>query len=159
MSDAGALPNPGFGLGLGAALAWRRLLIIGEGAFLLSPEVRVANNSGGQFRLIVGAVLACLDQRVGRVAILGCAGGEAGVVQAAGIGINHPRSQNVAWEAGRLELGLTGRLNTTVSLFIRAGAAIPWSRPTFTIDNDTLTVHRPAAATARVTVGALFDLF
>jgi len=159
LADAGALPHPGFGLGLGAALAWGRLLIIGEGAVLFSPEVRVADTGGGQFRLIEGAVLACLDQRFGRVAILGCAGGEAGVVQAEGIGINRPRSQNVAWEAGRLEVGLTRRLNTTVSLFIRGGAAIPWSRPTFTIDNDTLTVHRPAAATARVSVGALFDLF
>jgi len=159
LADIGALPHPGWGLALGAALAWRHLLIIGEGAFLLSPEARVADESGGRFRLIVGALLACLDQSFGPVGILGCAGGEAGVIQAEGIGVNRPRSQNVAWEAGRLELGLTRRLNTAVSLFVRGGAAVPWSRPTFTIDNETLAVHRPGAVSARVTLGALFDLF
>jgi len=158
LADAGALPRPGLGLGLGALFAWRRLLIIGEGAFLASPEARVADNSGGRFRLIVGTLLVCLDQRFGQMGILGCAGGEAGIVQAEGIGVSRPRLQNVAWEAGRLELGLTRRLNTTVSLFIRGGAAFPWSRPTFTV-NNTLAVHRPDVVTARVTVGALFDLF
>jgi hypothetical protein len=147
------------GLGLGAALAWPHVMLVGEGAFLVSPEARVADGSGGRFRLIVGALLACLERRVGPVGILGCGGGEAGIVQAEGIGINRPRVQNVPWGAGRLELGLTHRLNATVSLFIRGGGTVPWSRPTFTINNDSLAVHRPDAVTARLTAGALFDLF
>ena len=159
LADVGALPHPGWGLGLGAALAWRHLQIIGEGAFLLSPEARVADQGGGRFRLIVGALLACLSHTFGKVGILGCAGGEAGVVQAEGIGINRPRAQSVAWEAGRLELGLSRRLNAAVSLFIRGGAAVPLSRPTFTIDNESLAVHRPGAVSARVTLGAQLDLF
>lgn len=158
LADAGALPHPGLGLSLGAALAWRRLLIIGEGAFLVSSEARLPDNGGGRFRLIVGAVLACLHHRVGPVGILGCGGGEAGIVQAEGIDINRPRLRNVAWEAGLLELGLTRRLNASASLFIRGGAAIPWSRPTFTI-NDTFALHRPEVMTARLTAGALFDIF
>jgi len=157
--DSGALPHAGWGLGIGAALEGRRWRIIGEGAFLLSPEARVADAGGGQFRLIIGGVLACLEQRLGQMAILGCAGGEAGIIQADGSGINHPRDQNVPWEAGRLELGLVGRLNATLSLFVRAGVTVPWSRPTFTINNDNLTVYRPDAVTGRATVGALFDLF
>jgi hypothetical protein len=159
LADVGALPHPAGGLGLGAGLAWGRWLIIGEGALLFSPEARVADSSGGRFRLVVGAVLGCLAEHFGQTGILGCAGGEAGVVQAEGIGINRPRDQNVAWEAGRLELGLVRRLNATVSLVLRAGVAVPWSRPTFTIDNDTLAVHQPGVVTARVTAGALFDLF
>ena len=159
LADAGALPHPGLGPGLGVALAWTRLLIMAEGAVLFSPEARVAGDGGGRFRLIVGAVLACLDRPLGRLGILGCAGGEAGVVQAEGIGIGRPRLQNVGWEAARVELGLTHRLGTGVSIFIRGGAVVPWSRPTFTLNNETLAVHRPAAVTGRVTVGALFDFF
>ena len=159
LADSGALPHPGIGLGLGAALAWRRLRLIGEAAFLVSPEARVTDNGGGRFRLIVGAVLACLERPAGPVGILGCAGGEAGIVQAEGIGINRPRLQNVPWGAGRLEVGFTLRLHTTVALFIRGGAAVPLSRPTFTINNDTLAVHRSDVVTVRLTAGALFDLF
>jgi hypothetical protein len=159
VADAGALPHAGLGPGLGVAVAWRRLVIIGEGAVIFSPEAHVAGNSGGRFRLIVGAVLACLDRPVGALDILGCAGGEAGAVQAEGIGIDRPRLENVGWEAGRLELGLTGRLSSAISIFVRGGAAIPWSRPTFTLNNETLAVHRPAVISGRLTVGALLDFF
>jgi hypothetical protein len=159
LADAGALPHPGLGLSLGAAFARHHFLLIGEGAFLLSPEARAPDNGGGRFRLLVGAVLACLHQRFGQVGFLGCAGGEAGILQAEGIGINRPRLQNVAWQAGLLEVGLTRRMNATVSLFIRGGVAVPLSRPTFTINNDTFAVHRPDAVTARMAAGALFDIF
>lgn len=159
LADVGALPHTGLGLTVGAALAWRHVLIIGEGAFLASAEARAPDNGGGRFRLIVAALLACVDEHFGRVGILGCAGGEAGILQAEGIGINRPRLQNVAWEAGRLELGLSRRLTATTSLFIRAGATIPWSRPTFTINNSTFALHRPDVVTGRLVVGALFDLF
>lgn len=157
--DTGALPPPGLGLGLGGGIAWRRLLIVAEATFLTSPEARVSDDDGGRFRLFVGAVLACLDLPWGSVGILGCAGGEAGIVRAEGIGIDRPRTQNVGWEAGRLDVGLTRRLNPSVSLFARGGVAVPWSRPTFTIINDAVAVHRPDALSARVTLGALFDLF
>ena len=158
LGDVGALPHPGFGLGLGASLGWRHLLLLGEGGLFASSEARLPDNSGGSFRLIVGAVLACFTQPLGQSGILGCAGGEAGIVQAEGVGINRPRLRNTAWEAGRLEVGFTRRLNTTVSLFVRGGVAVPWSRPAFFI-NGTELVHRPAAATGRVMLGALFEIF
>ena len=158
LGDVGALPHPGFGLGLGASLGWRHLLLLGEGGLFASSEARLPDNSGGSFRLIVGAVLACFTQPLGQSGILGCAGGEVGIVQADGVGINRPRLRNTAWEAGRLEVGFTRRLNTTVSLFVRGGAAVPWSRPTFLV-NGTELVHRPAAVTGRVMLGALFAIF
>lgn len=159
VADVGALPHPSFGVGLGAALAGRRLVVIGEGSLFASPEARLPDNSGGSFRLLVGGVLACFTQRLGPTGILVCGGGEAGVVQAEGVGVNRPRLQNIAWGAGRLELGLTRRLNDTFSLFIRGGVAIPWSRPTFTVNNDKLIVHRSEVMTGRIIVGALFKLF
>lgn len=159
LGDAGALPTVGLGLGLGASVVWPRFRLIGEAALLFSPEVRVADGSGGRFRLFTGAVLACLDHRWARSGLLGCAGVEAGVFQGEGLGVSRPRLQNVPWEAARLELGLTRRLNAGVSLVLRAGVAIPWARPTFTINNDTYTLHRATPVAARLTVGALFDLF
>lgn len=159
LADAGTLPHTGLGFGLGAGLGWGRLLIVGQGALFFSPEARVADSGGGQFHLIVGAVLACLDRRFEKGGILACAGAEAGLVRAEGIGINRPRSRNVPWGAGLLELGLVRRLNATVSLFILGGVAVPWSRPTFTINNETLAVHRSSVMSGRLTVGALFDLF
>lgn len=158
VADVGALPHPSFGVGLGAALAGRRLVVIGEGSLFVSPEARLPDNSGGSFRLLVGAILACFAERLGPTGILVCGGGEAGVVQAEGVGVNRPRLQNVAWEAGRLEVGLTRRLSDTLSLFIRGGVAIPWSRPTFTI-NDKLAVHHSDVMTVRIMVGALIKLF
>jgi hypothetical protein len=159
LADAGALPHTGFGLGLGAGLGRGPWLIVGQGAFLFSPEARAADSGGGRFRLIIGAILACLDHRFAQVGILGCAGAEAGVIQAEGIGINRPRSRNVGWGAALLELGLVRRLNATVSLFLRGGVALPWSRPTFTLNNDTLAVHRSDVISGRLAVGALFDFF
>lgn len=159
VADVGALPHPSFGVGLGAALAGRRLVVIGEGSLFASPEARLPDNSGGSFRLLVGAALACFAERLGPTGILVCGGGEAGVVQAEGVGVNRPRLQNIAWGAGRLELGLTRRLNDTFSLFIRGGVAIPWPRPTFTVNNDKLVVHRSEVMTGRIIVGALFKLF
>lgn len=159
LGDAGALPTFGLGLALGASLAWHRVRLIGEAALLFSPEVRVADGSGGRFRLFTGTVLACLDHHLWRSGLLGCAGVEAGVFQGEGLGVSRPRLQNVPWEAARLELGLTRRLNAAVSLVLRAGVAVPWARPTFTINNDMYALHRAAPVTARLTFGALFDLF
>jgi len=159
LADTGARPHIGWGVGLGAGVARGPLLVVAEGAFLFSPEARTTDSSGGRFRLIVGALLACLQHRFGPGAILGCAGAEAGVVQAEGIGINRPRSRNVAWGAGRLELGFARPLNDTASLFIRVGAAVPWSRPTFTLNNETQAVHRSDVVSGRLTAGATFDFF
>lgn len=160
LADAGSLPHVGWGLGLGAGMGRGRWLMAGQGAFLFSPEARATgSDGGGRFRLIVGGVLACLNRGLGPVAVLACAGAEAGVVQAEGIGINRPRSQNVVWGAGLLELGLVRRLNAALSLFVRAGAAVPWTRPTFTINHETLALYRPEVVSGRLTVGAMFDLF
>lgn len=158
LGELGALPHPGFGIGLGVSLDWRRLLLIAEGSLFTSPEARLPDNSGGSFRLVVGAVLACFAQPIGQTGILACAGGEAGIVQAEGVGINRPRLRNVGWQAGRLEVGISRRLAASVSLFVRAGVAVPWSRPIFRI-NDTVDVHRSDALAARVTLGALFEIF
>jgi hypothetical protein len=158
LGDAATLPDFGFGLGLSAIVGWSRLSIIGEGELFAGREKRLADSSGGSFRLIAGAALFCFTSQGEVVDILVCAGGEAGLVQAEGLGVGHPRLRNVAWEAGRLEIGAVRRLNPTVSLFLRGGVAVPWSRPTFRL-NDTEDVFRSGSVAGRVALGAQFALF
>jgi hypothetical protein len=153
VGDGGALPNPGLGVELGASLRLRRLRLRVAGTVLASQVTHATGNAGGEFRLIFGSAEGCLAQPVGRTTLLGCAGFEVGRLSGEGVGVFQPRLGDARWQAALAELGLSIPVAARVAVVVRAGGAVPLSRPQFVVDGA-IPVHRPASLTARVALGA-----
>jgi len=158
LADAATLPGLGGGLGVGAAFGWSRLLLLVEAELFPAREKVLPDGSGGSFRLVAATGLACFATPTHAADLLLCAGAEAGLMQAEGTGVGNPRLRSVAWEAARVEVGGARRVTEEISLFLRGGVALPWSRPTFRL-NDTVEVFQPGSVAARLTLGAYFSFF
>ncbi len=144
VGDAGALPNPGIGVELGAALRHRRVRLAVAGTALASQVTRTAGGAGGEFRLLFGSAQACLPYALGRTTLLGCGGFELGRLSGVGVGIVRPHEGAARWQAARVELGLSFPVAARVALLVRAGGALPLSQTQFVVDGAP--VHRPAAS-------------
>jgi hypothetical protein len=107
---------------------------------------------GGDFTLIVGAVLGCGVRELKRITVTGCAGAELGRMSGRGVGVADPRLGAALWFAGRTELGVGIPIAGGLTLLARVGAALPTSRPTFVV-NGNVPVHRAGAVTLRTLVG------
>jgi hypothetical protein len=153
VGDVGALPDPGVGVELGASLRHPRARLRVAGTILASQVTHTTGNAGGEFRLIFGSVAGCLTEPLGRTALLGCAGFELGRLSGEGVGVFQPRLGDARWQAAVAELGLSIPVAARVAVLVRAGAALPLSRPQFVVDGET-PVHRPASLVARVALGA-----
>jgi len=152
VAGIGALPGPGLGLQLdvGAQISFIRL--VARGALFASQEKRLADDTGGDFLLAFGALLACASQAVGKPTLLGCAGFELGRLSGEGLGIDRPRLGTVTWLAPTAEVGIHFPLTPKLAVVVRAGAAVPLQRPDFVID-PTVRIHRPASIDGRAALG------
>jgi len=146
------LPTVGLGPTVAFALDWSALRVAVEGTFFPSSEAHLAGGAGGDFQLLLGGLLGCVTQSVGPVAAAVCGGGEVGRLSGQGIGVSTPRLGAALWLAGRAEIGGALPLGPRFNLFLRAGIAIPASRPTFVLDGATF-VHRSSGVTGRSVVG------
>lgn len=156
VGDAGALPGPTIGLELGAALRLARLRLGLSGTALAPRTAQTTGTTGGQVSLLFGAVELCAPTGNQRIEVFGCGAFELGRIAAEGVGITRPRLGSVLWDAVRAELGLGLTLRPHLVLALRAGAALPLSRPEFVI-NGTIPVHRPSAVMARASAGVEFE--
>jgi hypothetical protein len=153
VGDGGALPHPGAGIELGASVRHRRVRLRIAGTVLASQVTHTTSDAGGEFRLIFGSAEGCLAQPLGRTTLLGCTGFELGRLSGEGVGVFQPRLGAARWQAAVAELALSIPVAARVAVLVRAGGALPLSRPEFVVNGET-PVHQPASLTARVAVGA-----
>ena len=157
VGDAGALPHAGLGLELGGSLQRSRLRLMALATLFGSQQAQVPNatpGEGGDFRLVLGAALACFAPRLGRSTLLGCGGFELGRLSGEGEGQGvRPSLGTATWAAARAEVGLAVGLGSRLALVLRAGAAVsPSQPPEFVLDGN-VPVFRPSRVTGRGTLG------
>jgi hypothetical protein len=144
-------PAPGGQLELFAGVGAMRLVVLGT--FFTRQKTRLRDDErGGEFQLVVGALLICAEPVFGRLRALGCGGYEIGVLSGMGIEIEHPRGRGVLWHAARLEAGGALELGQGIGLIVRAGAALPPSTRPFAIE-EVGVVHEPSAVSFRALGG------
>ena len=155
-TETGALPNTGFGVDVEAALRRGGLQVLAFGTWFASQDTIGAGNTGGRFRLVLGGGLACFAPQRGRWTGLACAGFELGRLAGTGISVARPATGALFWRAPRADLGVTVALGGSAALIVRAGAAVPLSRPEFVLDGADL-VYRPSRLAGRLTTGLVIE--
>jgi hypothetical protein len=151
-TDTGALPNTGLGLELEGDLQRGSLRLVALATWFGSQDAVGAGDAGGTFQLALGGALACYAPRLGRWTPLACGGFELGRLAGTGLGVARPETGEALWRAVRADLGVTAALGGNTALLLRAGMAVPLSRPAFVLDGSEL-VYSPARLAGRLTAG------
>ena len=152
IGEAGALPGAGLGFELDGSLQRGRLRLLALGSLFDSRSKQLDGGTVGEFRLVLGAALACFAPPLGRWTLLGCAGFEIGRLSGQGENVARPSLGAATWEAVRAEVGLSVPLDSKLALVLRGGGAVPRSRPQFVL-NETTPVFRPSLVAGRATIG------
>lgn len=155
--DIGALPNPAPGVELGLSAGFPRVKLVVVGSAFAAQQARLDDGKGGEFRLLLGGLLGCAQQRFGHFQGTACGGAELGQVSAEGLGVQRPRFGNGRWRAIRAEIGVSDALTAGVSLVLRLAAIVPLERPEFVVDGAQR-VHRSSSVTGRALVGIELQL-
>jgi hypothetical protein len=149
------------GGGLALGVQWKRLRVEAFGDVLAPGEKAVPGEPDARMRVLAwsiglrGCGIAWSDARE-RIAIPLCGGAETGQMIGRGVGSGLARSDTwtdtfVALHAGPAVLG---RLARWASVYVGLDALVLARRPGFAIrDRPTPTVHRPAPAGVRLTLG------
>jgi hypothetical protein len=146
--DTGALPNLAPGFEIAGALEWK-LLRVGAFLGLFAPqEARLSDDRGGTFDFVLGGIDLCAKPELTSVHLIACAGFELGRISGSGDNVADPRLGDAGWYAPRAELGVGYGFAEVVRIWLRAGAAIPLTRPEFLLDG-TDNVHRPSNVSLR----------
>jgi hypothetical protein len=159
VGDAGSLPRPALGLGLGAQLVWPHLTLELLGVLWLDQYTRLEPSSvpgaGADMSWVTGGVSACttaLGATTDPLSVGLCAGWEFGRLSGSGQGISQPRQASALWLAPTLQVGLTWRPRAArLGLGARLGAAAPLLRNEFEL-SELGTLHRPSRMVARAAV-------
>jgi len=152
--DSGTLPRAALGGELTGGLGFGPVEVQALGTVL--PEARevVAQEParGGDISLLAGGLRGCYVIEGPELAGLACGGLEAGRIQGSGVGTMTTDTQSVFWLAGRLGVVGRYRLGGPTAAQLGLEALIPVTRPEFVLENVG-SVHRPAVATARASLG------
>lgn len=155
--DVGSLPAPGLGMALGAELSWQRLQLRALGTFLFEQHTDVDAAArpapGADLRLLAGSLLGCSTAvGAGAFSVPLCLGFELGWFSGVGTGVAVPRSGSALWAAPRMDAGVVWCLQRSPVCFGAAVTALaPIARSRFALA-DIGTVHRPSAATGRLSL-------
>jgi hypothetical protein len=147
----GALPNTGLGVDLEGDFQRGSLRLVALATWFGSQDTVGIDDAGGTFQLALGGALACYAPHWGRWTPLACGGFELGRLAGTGL-VAHPETGDVFWRAARADLGVTAALGGNTALLLRAGMAVPQSRPAFVLDGSQL-VYRPGGLAGRLTAG------
>jgi hypothetical protein len=156
--DAGALPDPGFGVSLSVELTRARLRLAAGG--VLFPEQRVVLQgrgdppAGADVGLALGSLAACYGPAgwEAELAVGACLRGEVGRLSGDGVHLSAPRSEARWWIAPGLDLLGSWNLYSALRLDGKLGATAPLSRPHFQL-GELGELYRPAALTFRAGLG------
>jgi hypothetical protein len=155
--DAGALPSAALGAQLELFAGYGALRAGVLGTVFAPQEKRLAGGErGGEFELMLAALLVCADPMQARLRALGCLGVELGALRATGIA-SAPLEGDAGWRALRGEAGVSWALGGGFRLSARAGMTVALARPPFVIDRVD-TVHRPSRLGGRGFLGLELEL-
>jgi hypothetical protein len=165
LADAGSLPTPGVGAGLGAEAAWRRFELHVLATLLFEQETRVESATlarpGAKLALWTGAALGCTSPWGARgtaVTPFICLGLEVGRLAGVGTGVPEPRRGGALWLAPVVQLGAAWRIpDSALRLEVALLGAAPLNRDEFNL-RDLGTVHQPSPAIGRLSFGVGLDL-
>jgi len=154
-SDAGALPSPALGVTVQLAILTPRLRVEITGTSWLDQRATLPSraSTGGDFSFISGAAMACPMLMRGLVELGLCGGLELGRMSATGFGVDHPTEDAIPWAAARASGLLLWPVSELFALRLEAGAAIPFTRPRWVLEQVGL-VDQPGPISARSQLGA-----
>ncbi|HLK92481.1 MAG TPA: hypothetical protein VKZ18_21475 [Polyangia bacterium] len=150
--DIGTLPSVSPGAELDADLQRGALRLTVLGAWFESQDAVGSNDAGGRFQLAMGGALACFAPPLGRWTPLACGGVELGRLAGTGLLVARPETGVAFWRAARAEAGVKVSIGGDASALVRAGVAVPLTRPDFVLDGSS-PVFQPDRLAARLTVG------
>ena len=159
--DLGTLPAPAFGAQIGAALGGGVVESELSATYLVPRQASIDVSEGGlsgTLSFASGSALTCLPRLLRSAAFtLGaCAGLEVGALWGTGTDVNVSRSGSSLWTAARASARARWAFGDgPFGLELEAGAAVPFERHDFTVQQDgtTLVLHRPSAVVGRLSVG------
>jgi hypothetical protein len=157
-ADIGSLPAVAAGVGASLSLLYQGQRF--ELGLALWPEragrTTESPSSGADVGLVTGALGTCRDLvTYGPMVVRPCVAFELGRMNVTAFGVNEPKEVRALWAA--LRPGAIVALNTggQASFVGRAEAAIPLSRPEFTVEGAGI-AHRAGPVAGRVTAGLEF---
>jgi len=153
--DAGSLPEPTLGAGLGAGLRSGRLSMELD---LLAWVPRRAfggptPSSGGEIRLYTASLRGCWGSMRGLGLVLApCARAEGGISSGTGFGIAEPASSQNFWGAAFLGFLIRQASVQRLGAWLAIEGGVPFARPNYVIE-EFGTVFRAAPVLGRVSLG------
>lgn len=153
LGDVGTLPGPSAGVAVRVRVGSRRVSceLALLGLLPRSTRLEASPSRGADLYWFSGQVAGCAAPLTD-ASLTTCFGIEAGRLTGEGFGIDHPATEHAFWLAPTASL--IQRLISARSFRLELGAslAVPALRPEFVLDQWG-TVHRPAAASARLELG------
>jgi hypothetical protein len=156
-SDTGTLPTTAFGFGGGLGVEAGHLRF--EGLIAYWPTVNVENGggtAGGAFTMVMADLRMCALAEASVFSFGPCAGAGLTWMRAAGTGVTTSLIAAATWGDFVGNLLLRARLSSVFSLRVSAGVSVPFSRPTFEVEQQAgvfATVHQPAPLAVQVAPG------
>jgi len=164
LGDAGSLPSPAAGVGLGIEAAWRRLELRVLATLLFEQEVEVESTlperAGARLGLWAGSALGCTLPWGERAALrpFACLGLEVGRLSGEGTGVSDPLRGGALWLAPQVHAGAAWAIpDSALRLQVALLGAAPLNRDEFTL-RGIGAVHQPSPWIGRLSVGVGFDL-
>lgn len=164
LADAGSLPSPAAGVGLGIEAAWRRLELRVLATLLFEQEVEVESTLpervGARLGLWTGSALGCTLPWGERAALrpFACLGLEVGRLSGEGTGVSDPLRGGALWLAPQVHVGAAWAIpDSALRLQVALLGAAPLNRDEFTL-RGIGAVHQPSPWIGRLSAGVAFDL-
>ena len=150
------LPTPAFGAGLATGVTFPRLWQVAAWAHAWPVSETLADGAGGRISAWTGGAGICLGtSSEGRVAVLGCAGGSAGAIFAAGVRLDDPHSHVRPYLQAECTVGLRVRLTGAFFARVEVGAAAPIARDSYQFTDADGVVHEVFHTAVLVPLGRL----
>jgi hypothetical protein len=164
VGDAGSLPAPAIGAGLGAEATWRRFELHVLATLLFEQETQVESarlaDAGARLGLWTGSALGCTlpwGQRTALAPFV-CLGFEVGRLSGVGTGVTEPHQGSALWLAPLVQLGAAWPIpDSALRLEVALLGAAPLNRDEFKL-RDVGTVHQPNPWIGRLSFGVGLDL-
>jgi hypothetical protein len=150
LADAGTLPGVSFAAGGAVALSLGALrLELGAGAFPGRSTVLAQRpTAGGDVSLVAGTAGVCYGVLApGRFELSPCLVVAVGRLHATGFGVSNPGEGSALWSALEPGARLGWSPLARLALVLRAGASVPFARPSFVLAG--VAVHRPGPVAGR----------
>lgn len=157
-ADTGTLPHPAAGVGVGASFGsgWLRVDAAATLFFDRRATLGQSPTAGADLRLVEASVGACHALPiVAHWTTRLCATLHAGLLHADAFGAPGAHAADSPWAAASADGALWWSSAGPVSFFVAVGALVPLTRPHFVL-GDGREVHRPEAASARLSLGPAF---